>query len=205
MSTRSEILVRCNDQLLKITEAPVMASGGLNEIRVVFDFCDKWTGFIKTATFYRDEENVYYAVLDENDTCIVPWEVCYEEGTFFFSVFGEKDNTRRTASVVRCKVKKGAITTDMHPSDPTPELYDQVLANAAQMREDYNAFVEEVGRIIEDDSDGVNFTPDHTLILENGILSVNTTNNMEQDNTLPITSAGVYATVGNIEALLKTI
>ena len=52
---------------------------------------------------------------------------------------------------------------------------------------------------------GVDFETDHTLTLENGILSVNTTNQMEQDNTLPITSAGVFATVGNIEALLKTI
>lgn len=51
----------------------------------------------------------------------------------------------------------------------------------------------------------VDFQVGETLKLENGILSVNTTNNMEQDNTLPITSAGVFATVGNIEALLKTI
>ena len=52
---------------------------------------------------------------------------------------------------------------------------------------------------------GVNFETDHTLTLKDGILSVNTTDQMEQDNTLPITSAGVYATVGNIEVLLKTI
>lgn len=49
-------------------------------------------------------------------------------------------------------------------------------------------------------------TTDKTLTLSNdGVLSVNTTNDMEQDNTLPITSAGVFVTVGNIEALLKTI
>jgi hypothetical protein len=54
-------------------------------------------------------------------------------------------------------------------------------------------------------SGGMNFQTDDTLKLENGILSVNTTDEMERDNTLPITSAGVYATVGNIEALLKTI
>ena len=42
-------------------------------------------------------------------------------------------------------------------------------------------------------------------ISDDGVLSVNTTNDMKQDNTLPITSAGVFATVGNIEALLKTI
>lgn len=52
---------------------------------------------------------------------------------------------------------------------------------------------------------GVNFETDKTLTLKDGVLSVNTTDQMEQDNTLPITSAGVYATVGNIEALLKTI
>ena len=52
---------------------------------------------------------------------------------------------------------------------------------------------------------GVNFEVDNTLKLEDGVLRVNTTNDMEQDNTLPITSAGVFATVGNIEALLKTI
>jgi hypothetical protein len=52
---------------------------------------------------------------------------------------------------------------------------------------------------------GTTFETNETLTLKNGILSVNTTDQMEQDNTLPITSAGVYATVGNIEALLKTI
>ena len=51
----------------------------------------------------------------------------------------------------------------------------------------------------------VNFQTNETLTLKDGVLSVNTTNDMEQDNTLPITSAGVFATVGNIEALLKTI
>lgn len=53
---------------------------------------------------------------------------------------------------------------------------------------------------------GVNFEVDEkTLRLEDGILSVNTTDQMEEDNTQPITSAGVYTQVGNINALLATI
>lgn len=36
-------------------------------------------------------------------------------------------------------------------------------------------------------------------------LEVNTTDEVEQDNTLPITASAVYATVGNIEILLGTI
>lgn len=54
-------------------------------------------------------------------------------------------------------------------------------------------------------TDGVNFETDKTLTLVDGILGVNTTNDVHQDNTLPITSAGVAATVGNIEILLTTI
>lgn len=63
-----------------------------------------------------------------------------------------------------------------------------------------------VGIQIAGGGSGIDFTTDNTLILdENNVLRVNTTFEMEQDNTLPITSAGVYATVGNIEELLKTI
>ena len=43
------------------------------------------------------------------------------------------------------------------------------------------------------------------LDVETNTLSVDATNSVEQDNTLPITSAAVYAEVGNINALLGTI
>lgn len=52
---------------------------------------------------------------------------------------------------------------------------------------------------------GVDFTTDETLTLKNGVLSVNRATDVEQDNTLPITSAAVYETVGNINALLESI
>lgn len=52
---------------------------------------------------------------------------------------------------------------------------------------------------------GISFTTDETLSLENGVLSVNTAKEPAPDNTLPITSAAVAQTVGNIEILLKTI
>lgn len=52
---------------------------------------------------------------------------------------------------------------------------------------------------------GVDFTTDETLTLKNGVLSVNRATDVEEDNTLPITSAAVYETVGNINALLESI
>lgn len=58
----------------------------------------------------------------------------------------------------------------------------------------------------ENPAGGVQFTTDETLNLsDQGVLSVNTAQEPDPDNTLPITSAAVAATVGNIEVLLKTI
>ena len=69
----------------------------------------------------------------------------------------------------------------------------------------YASLEKRVSELEKGGTGGVYFETDESLKLENGVLSVNTTNDMEVDNTLPITSAGVYATVGNIEVLLKTI
>lgn len=43
------------------------------------------------------------------------------------------------------------------------------------------------------------------LITEEGVLSVDKATMVEADNTRPITSAAVYAEVGNIQVLLETI
>ena len=52
---------------------------------------------------------------------------------------------------------------------------------------------------------GPNFETDETLTLENGILSVNTTDAATEEDPRPITSQGVYNEFAVIHALLKTI
>jgi len=51
----------------------------------------------------------------------------------------------------------------------------------------------------------VSFETDETLKFEDGVLSVNTADVVEENNTLPVTSAAVQVTVGNIDSLLQTI
>lgn len=54
--------------------------------------------------------------------------------------------------------------------------------------------------------DGNSFAIDnYTLIEQDGVVKVNTATEVEKDNTRPITSAAVFAEVGNINALLATI
>lgn len=49
------------------------------------------------------------------------------------------------------------------------------------------------------------YTESDNISIDDGVISVKTTDNAEQNNTLPITSAGVYAQIGNINTLLSTI
>ena len=95
--------------------------------------------------------------------------------------------------------------------DSNPDLIEDLLKRMSVIEEIGGATDEQIENAINKYFDenpidvGVQFETDSSLVLKDGVLSVNTTNQMEEDNTLPITSAGVYATVGNIEALLKTI
>lgn len=65
--------------------------------------------------------------------------------------------------------------------------------------------INELNRKVSEGGGGTAFETDETLTLKDGVLSVNTADVVEADNTLPVTSAAVQVTVGNIEALLETI
>lgn len=52
---------------------------------------------------------------------------------------------------------------------------------------------------------GVEFETNDTLSLTDGVLGVNTTESVEADNHMPVTSAGVYAMIGDIEEALAAI
>ena len=112
-----------------------------------------------------------------------------EQEEHFDVVFEESDHE------VNADFSNVQVVTDADPYEGeyviTPSTTKQVLPTR--------------GKVMADDVMVLELETDETLKLENGILSVNTTNDMEQDNTLPITSAGVYTAVGNIEVLLKTI
>lgn len=54
-------------------------------------------------------------------------------------------------------------------------------------------------------NDGPAYKFGHGLKQEGLTVSVNSVDDFLGDNTLPMTAAGVQATVGNIEALLETI
>lgn len=138
------IKVRCTDQVLTFENTPVIASGGLEEDFVSFAFCSKWDGLVKTAVFWRSEEEVYHVLLDEADSCPIPREVLAVEGVIYFGVFGVSEaGKQRTSEVLRYNVAKGAITEGTKPTDPTPDIYTQILAEFLRYENEINATLDD--------------------------------------------------------------
>ena len=126
MSSCTTFNAHVTDQVLRLSNLPLIASGGVGEVRIHFSFCSKWDGFGKVAVFYREGGDVYH-VLIENGTAIVPHEVLATPGFFCLGVMGQQEITR-TSEVVRIEVTEGAITEPTaNTKEPTPDIYQQML------------------------------------------------------------------------------
>lgn len=120
------------DQSIQLVNLPLIASGSEGVLHIDCDFDDSWSGYGKTAVFYREESEVFHVTLVE-DVVTVPAEVLTEEGFFYFGIFGTAENTR-TTEVLRVTVARGAITTaTATPAEPTPDIYSQILANYGKL------------------------------------------------------------------------
>lgn len=187
---------------------PKIADDSIEFVQLQFHLPGEWASLLLVAQFTQTDT---YNMLMDGDKCFLPKELT--AGLCKLSLFGyaEGKPLRATSIPLVFQIEEsGFVSSADTPIPPTPDLYAQLLERIVEV-EVGTLDPAVVAKAVEDylkenpPSGGVQFKPDETLTLKDGILSVNTTNDMEQDNTLPITSAGVYATVGNIEVLLKTI
>lgn len=93
------------------------------------------------------------------------------------------------------------IASDEFPDASELDLADTVRLYDKSEGKLVKATLEQLKEVVG----GVNFELDKTLSLEGGVLKVNTAEKVEKDNTLPVTSAAVHTTVGNIEVLLAAL
>jgi hypothetical protein len=127
MSSCTLFNAHITDQVIQLSNLPRIASGSKEALQIRCNFCGKWEGCGKAAVFYRDEAEVYHVpVVDGLVT--VPWEVLVDEGHFWLGFVGQADLTR-TTEAIRVEVVKGALTVaTATPQDPTPDIYQQILA-----------------------------------------------------------------------------
>ena len=142
------IKIRCEDQTLKATQSPSIASGGIEVDAIEFEFDELWTGFAKTAVFYRSERRAYHVAI-VGDRCVVPAEVLRTRGYFYLGVMGVRDGVTRTTNVLTYPVEAGAITEGVKPPEPTPSIYESILASVKS--------AEQFAKSVRDDADAGRF------------------------------------------------
>lgn len=151
-----------------------------------------------------------------------------KSGEYYFQLRGvlEADGvTKRHTNVVSAHIPKSLTGLGTWPEVPT-EFY-QVEANILELYQhppipgsndywlvwdpDKDEYVESQLPVSEGmdfaspDRAGIIKVGENLAISEDGVLSVITTDTAQQDNTKPITSAGVYTLAGNIEVLLAAL
>ena len=96
------------------------------------------------------------------------------------------------------QIEQNIIAINNNPPKPGPNGYWMIYDPDTGEYEESDIPLPEGGG-------GIGYEIGHGLKVNGNTLEVDTAEDVEQDNTLPITSAAVYSTVGNIEILLGTI
>lgn len=123
------IKVRCTQEHLNFIRKPPLAAGDVQATRIEWTFCDAWRGHIKTALFSRKKRGgKIFPVILKNDECLVPKEVLADRGKFYFSVVGDGDGKRLTSNTLEYEVNPSLATGEIFPSDPTPDIYSQIMS-----------------------------------------------------------------------------
>ena len=198
---------------LTVRAREAVTSGSVNAYAVRFGFSPDWTGLARTAVFRAGGES-RSVVLDGDGACAIPWEVLAQpRQELFAGVYGTQggETVLPTAWASLGVILEGAAAGE-NAQPPTPDVWEQQLARKG----DALAYDGLCLSLLSGDAPlstvqitggggGVVYRFGHGLKQKGLDVSVDAVSDFSGDNTLPMTAAGVQASVGNIEALLATI
>lgn len=185
-----------------------------------FEFDEEWQDKVKTVYFVC-EDGSYQAVVMSGNSCGVPM-LDGEHRRIFVGVqagAAEKPSVLKTTRPCCLKVRDSIADYLGQPiPDPTPDVYQQIMALLEDIKQG-EVSPEDIQKAVDNyltenpvrvdiattEKAGIVTVGKNLSITKDGVLSVDTTDSAEQDNTKPITSAGVNLVVGNINALLAII
>lgn len=180
----------------KIATAPIDVSYicGNSDFIVAFDFDEEWEAYdVKTARFVYN--GTYQDVIFIGNQCAVP--IISDTYNIQLGIFA---NNLSTTTAAWIPAKKSVLCgTGGLPEKPTDDVYAQIIELLEGISATSGATPATKEKL------GIIQVGENLKITEGGVLSVDTTNEANEDNTKPITSAGVFTQVGNIEVLLAAL
>lgn len=203
-----------NKNSLTVHQCEHVTSGSVNVYPVRFEFSPDWDGMTKQVFFRAGLTGKPLAVpWTEDGLCEIPWEVMATPAVHIYAgIYGTRGETLVLPTVwADLGAVLEGVTTGPGAQPPTPDLWEQELARKGDRldyTEDGNLGLyagDKLLSAVKVSGSGSSWGVGHGLKVVDGDLTVDTTDDFTGDNTLPMTAAGVQATVGNIEILLETI
>nr|DAU55071.1 MAG TPA: hypothetical protein [Caudoviricetes sp.] len=216
------IVIKVTDKVPELVSGPEYVVCDNSDYTVVWQLDEEWAQFEHRTMQVNYKDGTYERVLFTGDTCALP--AIPVPGPVHVGLFAGDIHTTRPA---RLLAVRSATTDSGEERDPMPDGYAQAI-KALDGKLDKNQGANNAGKALVVGDDG-NVVPgkaqgggggatewsellnkpfetiDAGLKVEDGALMVDTADEVEQDNTKPITAAAVYMEVGNINALLATI
>lgn len=199
------------------------ASYGIEQLQLSYG--EGWQGRVVYASYmppYATEPTK--VLVGEDGIVAVPPEATASAGFGTVTIVGT-DEASQLISVDVPYMVMSHSPVDGNESAPTPDIWQQFVAQVKSDADRAEAAAAKLpdpapadtGKSVVVQSDGTyglalvqgggtGYNIGHGLkVVDGTTLEVDIAEKVEQDNTLPVTSAAVYVEVGNIDALLQTI
>lgn len=135
---------------LETIEKELLVAKTVKDYEASFSFDESWAGWSKRAVFSNINSKVKKEMVLENDgTCVIPWEVLETHGALLVGVYGLMDDKQRpTLWSDRTFIREG--TEPGEPAkEPTPDVIAQIqesteaaIISGADIDEDGNLIIE---------------------------------------------------------------
>lgn len=128
---------------LKATKANLTAikrelvtSGSVNVFSAQFSFDASWDGLERTAVFKSGEQTLSI-LLDETNTCNIPWEVLQNaKRTLYIGVYGTQNGDTVLPTIwASCGEIKEGVDPGESAQPPTPGVYEQILGSIGNLED----------------------------------------------------------------------
>ncbi len=93
---------------------------------------NEWTGII-TAVFTKNDTS-YKVLLNEQNECVVPWELLVDSGDIYVSCYCDNLITTTVSRIT--VVNSGYVEDGENTEPPTPNIYDQIIGKLNELKED---------------------------------------------------------------------
>lgn len=129
----AQLLFEVTHQIINRVDTFKPVADSRNYLIAHFNFLtDEWTDII-TVVFTKGDMS-YKVLLDNNNECLVPWELLVEGGDIYVSCYC---NNLVTATSSRITVVDSGYVEDAENTEPpTPNIYDQIISKFNELKED---------------------------------------------------------------------